>query len=62
MKKPTKKQYREAELEIAFFFAPRIYACGKCGWPVADGYICGTCRDQNPYHNQKGQDIRNWDD
>jgi rubrerythrin len=46
--RPTEKEYREEAIKQAFQFAPRIYACKKCGWPVADGFCCEYCGDINP--------------
>ena len=47
---PPKDQdeIEDAANVIARGFCPRIYACKKCGWPVVDGYCCGTCGDSNP--------------
>ena len=45
---PTEEQYRMARINLALDYAPTIYACKKCGWPVALGYCCGSCGDINP--------------
>ena len=50
MKQPTNAQYKTARLKLALNYAPDIYACKKCGWPVIDGCCCGTCRDSSPYN------------
>lgn len=50
IKPPTRAQYKKAEIELALSYAPNIYACMKCGWPVVSGYCCNTCGDANPYH------------
>ena len=42
-KKPTKEEYAEARLRDLLNWAPRIYPCEKCGWPVFDGYLCNYC-------------------
>lgn len=48
MKKPTQKQYRDALLATMESYLPRSYPCGKCAWPVIDGYVCQHCGDSNP--------------
>lgn len=48
MKAPTEKQDQEARVEEALNFAPRIYPCEKCGWPVATGFCCTHCGDYDP--------------
>ncbi len=48
MKKPTKKQYAAARIQEALNFAPSIYPCQKCGWPVVQGYCCTNCGDGDP--------------
>lgn len=45
---PTPKQYERRRNQILLDYAPSIYACKKCGWPVIDGYCCHTCGDSNP--------------
>jgi len=45
---PTPYEYRREERELAFQFAPKIYPCRSCGWPVADGYVCQYCGDDDP--------------
>jgi hypothetical protein len=47
-RKPTSRQYEAAALDLRLSYAPVVYACCKCGWPVRDGYCCGTCGDNNP--------------
>jgi len=49
IKPPTKKQYREHVIRKALDWAPKIYPCQKCGWPVFSGYCCETCGDSEPY-------------
>lgn len=56
MKVPTKKEYNEAVMA----FLPLVFPCGKCKWPVRDGYICGYCGDGEPYKDKKGTDMRYW--
>lgn len=48
IKPPSEIEFRSAANAIVWRYAPRIYACKKCGWPVASGYCCGTCGDGNP--------------
>ena len=48
VKPPTRMQYYRAEARIGIDFAPNIYPCKKCGWPVIVGYCCTTCGDSNP--------------
>lgn len=53
VKPPTDEEYDRARINVAMGFAPNIYACKKCHWPVADGYCCGTCGDPNPYNTRQ---------
>ncbi len=58
MKRPTTKQYDTAAIHQALVYAPRIYECQKCGWPVVEGYCCSYCGNSNPsskeeYDNNK---------
>ena len=53
-KKPRKikfggRTYNRAETQVAIEFAPTIYPCKKCTWPVARGYCCRWCGDSAPY-------------
>lgn len=48
IKAPTKKQYHDYEIALALSWAPQMYPCAKCGWPVPDGYCCSTCRTGTP--------------
>jgi len=45
---PSGDAYHRALLNTAMSYAPTIYACAKCGWPVVSGYCCGTCGDADP--------------
>ena len=58
---PTDEQYQARRLSIVLSYAPRIYACAKCKWPVIDGYCCNTCGDSNP-RQYAGQSDRTEDD
>lgn len=52
-KPPTERQYRIAEIETAFTYAPKIYPCSTCEWPVGDGFICFWCGESNPNRDNK---------
>lgn len=45
---PTVQEYQKAQLQTALNYAPTIYPCKKCEWPVAEGYCCRYCGDDNP--------------
>lgn len=34
--------------ELALGYAPEIYHCGTCGYPVAKGYCCQYCDSRTP--------------
>ena len=36
---------------LARDFAPIIYPCATCGYPVPKGYCCNTCGNSDPQHN-----------
>lgn len=55
-KKPTEAEYKKAACGLAFDFAPRIYPCLKCGWPVAKGFCCGTCGTYDPDSAEDAKD------
>lgn len=46
---PTKEEYEREFWQWVWVFTPKIFACKKCGWPVATGYCCNKCGDTNPY-------------
>lgn len=48
IKPPTPAQYRNAKIQEALRFAPPIYPCADCGWPVVKGYCCNTCGSADP--------------
>lgn len=48
VKPPTKKEYKEAYLETLETWAPRVYPCRVCRWPVIYGYMCNRCECRNP--------------
>jgi hypothetical protein len=47
-KKPTEKEYRDAEARLAISYCPTIHPCGECGWPVIYGYCCTHCGSGRP--------------
>ncbi len=54
MKKcPSEKTYQREKARIAIDYAPDIYCCGKCGYPVIDGYVCNYCGDTNPQEEEQ---------
>ena len=48
LKRPSAKTYNRRAAEVAFDHAPEIYPCNGCGNPVATGYCCTFCGDDNP--------------
>ena len=44
----TSRIYKQEAIELAFMYAPVIYACKHCNHPVAQGYCCGTCGSDEP--------------
>jgi len=45
---PTEEEYELQRVRLAFRYAPTIYACAHCHWPVANGYCCAHCGSSNP--------------
>ena len=45
---PYSNAWENKASEIRRAFAPEIYPCQKCGFPVAKGYCCTNCNDKNP--------------
>ncbi len=41
-------EYNRLVQEILSSFGPSIPPCKKCGAPVADGWCCAHCGDNNP--------------
>jgi hypothetical protein len=33
---------------LAFTYAPTIFHCEHCDYPVVEGYCCGHCGSENP--------------
>ena len=48
----TKYWDRLANVE-ARTFAPEIYPCATCGYPVVEGYCCPNCKSNNPRVEEK---------
>jgi hypothetical protein len=46
--KGSEKTWDKLATELAFSYAPQIYHCGNCGYPVAKGYVCTYCDSHNP--------------
>jgi len=54
MKKcPSDNTYYREKGKLAINYAPEIYPCQKCGYPVASGYCCTYCGDTNPSSREK---------
>jgi hypothetical protein len=45
---PTSKQFEERKLEMLTEWAPQIYTCRHCKWPVMRGYCCNSCGSKAP--------------
>ncbi len=43
--------------QVAILYAPIIYPCGKCNYPVVDGYVCINCNDSAPYQDKNGYTV-----
>ena len=54
--KPDGRTYKRARRALAIDFAPQMYPCKKCGYPVVDGYCCTFCGDNNPFKEES--DVR----
>ena len=39
--------YRRELLELALTYSPEIFPCPTCKHPVATGFVCGTCGDDD---------------
>jgi hypothetical protein len=48
IRRPTDEEYKAEAIRVRLSYAPRVYACMKCGWPVREGFCCNTCGDNNP--------------
>lgn len=45
---PYTLEWEQAANALARTFAPLIYACRTCGYPVIKGYCCTNCKSSNP--------------
>lgn len=50
---PSYNTYIREKRNLALDYAPRIYACKKCEYPVVDGYCCTYCGDSNPSSSEE---------
>jgi predicted RNA-binding protein with PUA domain len=46
--KPYTPEWQVAANMLARSWAPNIYPCKKCNYPVIDGHCCENCGDPNP--------------
>lgn len=46
-KRPTERQYRVAEIDLALSIV-EIHPCAECGWPVLRPYCCTYCGTGRP--------------
>lgn len=46
--KPHSKEWEADAISLLRSYAPSIYPCKKCGYPVATGYCCHWCGDSSP--------------
>lgn len=45
---PYSDKWEEHAGRLARSYAPEIYPCAKCNWPVVSGYCCHYCGTNNP--------------
>ena len=45
---PYSEEWEKLAGQEARSFAPSIYPCGACNYPVVKGYCCTHCGDSNP--------------
>ena len=45
---PYDDKWEKLANQIARDFAPEIYPCKKCGYPVPEGYCCTACGTSVP--------------
>jgi hypothetical protein len=48
---PYSNRWEQLANEQARSYAPEIYPCVKCGYPVISGYCCNFCNNENPRGN-----------
>ena len=46
--KGTEEEWLKLATDVAFSYAPAIYHCQHCNYPVADGYCCLYCGSADP--------------
>jgi len=46
--KPYTARWEREANKVARTYAPEIYPCETCGYPVATGYCCGYCGSCDP--------------
>ncbi len=46
--KPYSQLWERAANRLARGYAPQIYPCAKCSYPVLYRYTCTNCGDSNP--------------
>lgn len=51
---PQSDEWVQHAHNLALSYAPRIYPCQKCSYPVADGYCCTWCKDGSPERDKHG--------
>lgn len=51
---PESDEWIQEAHNLALSYAPRIYPCQKCSYPVADGYCCTYCKDGSPERDKHG--------
>jgi hypothetical protein len=45
---PYTNQWHDIAAAMQRSFAPPVYPCGTCGYPVIKGYCCTNCHSMNP--------------
>jgi hypothetical protein len=55
VKEPKVKKFEGSEdkwmklaANLAFYAAPAVFPCKRCGYPVLDGYCCDHCGSDSP--------------
>lgn len=52
---PYTPHWEKLANQVARCFAPLIYPCGECGYPVASGYCCTFCHCSDPSAKSRKQ-------
>ena len=47
--KPYGPKWERLADAVARGFAPSLYPCAKCGYPVLSGYCCSGCQTSDPH-------------